>query len=531
MQTTMSDMVNKFDPMNLTSGLFGIDYIQNEESPAINKLNPIQTQTSIGRIEQQTPAINKLNPIQTQTSIGRIEQQTPAINKLKLGKVDTGLYTTVSSGTFQRIRPGDGAATIATKQYSLFEKINIDNKKKLELQNDFEKEKQEETKRMYEDLLKNDKSDVGESKKEYKKITKEETPRIPKISKVSSFKKPKINLKRTALVTGGVVAGAVGVNALMSSDETKPKDTTTPIKDTTSSKIGTKPTASQVKQSTPVATEGIAKILEKGESKSYDQLVIPKSGDLTGKFNKKSITEMSVKEVRELQSKMSNSKKFPSNAVGKYQIIGTTLQEAINKGFIKESDKFSPENQDKIFKQYLVGAKRSAISEFISGKSDDIENAQIELAKEFASVGVPKDMMGYKRKVKKGESFYADVAGNQASITPEQSAAALQYDRMVQTGKTKPDVKEAKEEITTPKESLSMNESSIKSSGDKISSVSSENKQAKLQSKTNVASINPVTNVMGTPPKKQIISQGTLSDLPMFVALTTPSSQFMGTNR
>lgn len=72
------------------------------------------------------------------------------------------------------------------------------------------------------------------------------------------------------------------------------------------------------------------------------------SKDIIGK----NLTDMTIGEVIDRQ----NEKKYPRNAkpdlgihaAGKYQMIGNTLPGAMNSAGLKPSDKFSPENQDKM---------------------------------------------------------------------------------------------------------------------------------------------------------------------------------------
>jgi hypothetical protein len=490
-QEMVSGMMGKFSPMNLAKGLIN-------RNPDKNEINEKES--------------DKLTPLE---------------NNTKIGKVDTGLFTTIASGTFQKVRVSDGAATVATKYYSLFDKKEKDNKLKFELESDFEKEKTEETKRKFDESLKEIDSISSKSTSGGKpsspsgsgissKSTSGGKPSSPSGSGISSkstsggkpflgkFKKTTLNAGRGIALAGAAGYGAYETNKLISRTASPERNDNEP-KDEQNKKTLTRVS--------PVSTEGVSKLLERGESSNYEQLVIGKGGgDLTGKFNKKALTDMSVGEVRDLQKKMISSGKFPSSALGKYQIIGETLQGAIDQGIVNSDDKFDKNTQDKLFKTYLIGSKRKSINEFISGRSDNIEQAQMELAQEFASVGVPRKVSKGEfgkypvRDLQVGESLYAGVAGNKARISPEQSAAALMYDRIAQQ---KESPKIASAENTGVK------------SGNKLYSETSSN----LDSKRNVSSVsvnNPTKNVLGRPPKSKIITGTTLMDTPYVASFVTP---------
>lgn len=102
-------------------------------------------------------------------------------------------------------------------------------------------------------------------------------------------------------------------------------------------------------------------------------------------------------------------------AVGKYQIIPSTMAGAIKKLGLSRDEPFTPEFQDRIFSNYLIVEKQSAVHDYITSKPGaSIEAAQRGLAREWASFGDPD---------KGGKTHYAPP--NHASITLKQSADAL----------------------------------------------------------------------------------------------------------
>ena len=105
-------------------------------------------------------------------------------------------------------------------------------------------------------------------------------------------------------------------------------------------------------------------------------------------------------------------------AVGKYQIIPSTMDAAVARLGITRDTPFTPELQDRIFTDYLLREKQPAVRDYIMGATHVTrEQAQLGLAREWASFGDP---------FKDGRSHYGGA--NRAHITLEQSADAL--DRM-----------------------------------------------------------------------------------------------------
>lgn len=126
------------------------------------------------------------------------------------------------------------------------------------------------------------------------------------------------------------------------------------------------------------------------------------------------LSSLTVGQIQDLQHL---DPKHPNRlfAVGKYQIIPSTMDAAVNKLNLDRNERFTPELQDKIFSDFLIVSKQSAVYDFIASKPEaSIEAAQRGLAREWASFGDPD---------KGGKTHYK--APNRASITLEQSAAAL----------------------------------------------------------------------------------------------------------
>ena len=111
-------------------------------------------------------------------------------------------------------------------------------------------------------------------------------------------------------------------------------------------------------------------------------------------------------------------------AVGRYQIIPSTMKEFLNNSDVSLSDKFDATTQDK-FKDYVINVKRPEVGAYLSGESDDRDAAAQGLAREFAGVGLTMPEAGRSR----GESRYAGTGGNAATISPEEIGTALDRDR------------------------------------------------------------------------------------------------------
>lgn len=122
--------------------------------------------------------------------------------------------------------------------------------------------------------------------------------------------------------------------------------------------------------------------------------------------------------VREIVQKQQRRELF---AVGKFQIIPSTMQEAIREMKLDLDQKFTPELQHRINRQFLIGTKagRDVIKSFVTGATENLGAAQLALAQEFASIANPFT----------GRSHYAGLAGNAASISAQRAAAVLRAER------------------------------------------------------------------------------------------------------
>jgi hypothetical protein len=171
----------------------------------------------------------------------------------------------------------------------------------------------------------------------------------------------------------------------------------------------------------PDGTGGtIGSLIASGEG-GYNSYNRGRAGDSGGA--EIDFSQMTLGEVMEKQSR---GELF---AVGKYQVIPGTMRETVNALSLDPNQQFTPELQERIFRDYLIDEKRPAIKAFVTGKTDDINSAQLAAAQEFASVEDPYT----------GRSHYDGVAGNSASISAEQMAAALKeekrkYDELIASG-------------------------------------------------------------------------------------------------
>lgn len=177
-------------------------------------------------------------------------------------------------------------------------------------------------------------------------------------------------------------------------------------------------------------------LIASGEG-NYNSVNRGRAGDSPGDWPKKhlgkSITEMSIKEVRQHQGGRNpdcwyNGKKGKANlfAVGRYQLIPCTLKYTTES--IEDLDirmLYSPEVQD-VFGVFLIFVKRPSVGKYLLGEHDDIKEAGQELAKEFASIPIQYS----NGRCRRGQSYYCgDKAGNKAHIAIEDVNKALQQVR------------------------------------------------------------------------------------------------------
>lgn len=122
-------------------------------------------------------------------------------------------------------------------------------------------------------------------------------------------------------------------------------------------------------------------------------------------------------------------------ATGRYQIIPNTLKSLIGSAGVSKNDKYDKKTQDKLGLQLLKN--RNAIKSYIYGyvpdNNDTLNKAITETAMTWSSVGVPQDMKGSKKKIKKGESYYSG-GGDKASVNPDDVGIALKKLRSILTG-------------------------------------------------------------------------------------------------
>jgi hypothetical protein len=106
-------------------------------------------------------------------------------------------------------------------------------------------------------------------------------------------------------------------------------------------------------------------------------------------------------------------------AVGKYQIIPSTMRDAIAKLGLGVDRKLTNDLQEALFRNYLIAIKRPQVKSFITGGGSTLADAQLALALEFASFADPQT----------GKSHYGGSGGNRASVTIAQAAVALKAER------------------------------------------------------------------------------------------------------
>jgi hypothetical protein len=160
----------------------------------------------------------------------------------------------------------------------------------------------------------------------------------------------------------------------------------------------------------------------------YDTIV---PADVNIDFSKMTIAQYFARSAKTQQFPQGNPNLKPGDpqtlfAVGRYQIIPSTMLGIVKKLKLNPNTTFlTPDVQDYLFTEGLIKEKRPIVDDYLNSKPGVTrEDAILELAKEFASIGVPYDLPTGQ---KKGQSYYGGP--NTAHNPPEEVGAALDRDR------------------------------------------------------------------------------------------------------
>lgn len=112
-----------------------------------------------------------------------------------------------------------------------------------------------------------------------------------------------------------------------------------------------------------------------------------------------------------------------TGAVGMYQNLPQYLnQRARAVGLNPNTALYNEENQRKIAVYLIEKGQANVTPQMLKDNPDE---AMIRLSRVWAAIPVPKDMQGHRKRVKRGESYYAGVGNNKAHITPEMMYQAM----------------------------------------------------------------------------------------------------------
>ena len=255
-------------------------------------------------------------------------------------------------------------------------------------------------------------------------------------------------------------------------------------------------------------TEDLFGAISGGEG-GIDSVNRGKAGDTPGGVQSilgKGSAELTVDEVL---AAMNEGKIF---ALGKYQVTQTAMPGFVaylkSEGIDTSTAKFDASIQEK-YPQYTVKRKRPKVGQYLEGRGDvSAEEALLELAAEFAAVGVPYDMKAGSYApgvpavdIKKGESLYKGYrgAGNAASakLQPERMLPLLR--KAKEKASAPPPPPPPKEEESKPQEKASLN---VRPSSNEIAMAPLGN----LQRTPNISYIDLRKKV--SPPKSTVVNKG-----------------------
>jgi len=218
--------------------------------------------------------------------------------------------------------------------------------------------------------------------------------------------------------------------------------------------------------------------------KLYDSIV---SADFDEKGE--SVIDFSKMSIEEYLRRGSLNSGDPDKilAMGRYQIIPKTMKQIVEQLNLNPKTTFlNKDTQDYLFSAGLIGTKRKLVKKYIDGDPNvSRDQAIMQLAQEFASIGVPHDTKNDKGvEVKKGQSYYSQNSKTGFALNPPEAVGdALDAQRAL-------NLKEKQKALSVPP---------TPNTGNQANQASIENQSLKDQAERNKAAganiNNQTTNV------------------------------------
>jgi hypothetical protein len=182
-----------------------------------------------------------------------------------------------------------------------------------------------------------------------------------------------------------------------------------------------------------------------GESKTYDDHNWYTSSGLRSYIKgvntnrnaalNKDLSDTTIADVMKFQKNQRSGSSGQLWATGRYQIIPSTLKGLVDNHKINPNQKYSEAIQDELGEKLLMGRSnlRKYLKKEVADTKEFREKAALDMAKIWSSIGVPYDMQGSRKAIKKNQSYYSG-GGDTATVKTETVQSALQKLRNSDSG-------------------------------------------------------------------------------------------------
>lgn len=184
------------------------------------------------------------------------------------------------------------------------------------------------------------------------------------------------------------------------------------------------------------AVSDLGEVIADGESKrgGYNAY---NSGTLNGRVIHSGVKDLSKMTVDQILESSNLRADNPNRvfAAGKYQVITKTLRAAKAAIPLSGSELYTPELQEKIFLEFLLGKKRPKIAAYIRRGEGTSEDATYSAAMEWASIEVPAGRKIQSGRISDGRlSYYESRANHAKKGSGQKTKASLERARAAFTG-------------------------------------------------------------------------------------------------